>query len=172
MALEGMTTLDEDVDGMPSGSDQAPAEVGQGQKALDKLLQIGKGNLLVGAAFVAGIACIYLMGLRGGPSAASAQQDATQQQVDLALARVAASAGRKGLTAKTNEAAINTFYVSDRGIFVDCIARVLTEHENSDVNTLVFFLGPNATEWSKTLGIVPEEFHNRRFILYEQVFKD
>ncbi len=67
-----------------------------------------------------------------------------------------------------SKAAINTFYVLDRSIFVDLIARTIAEHDESDIDTLVFFLGPNGTEWSKTLGIVPEEYFDRRFLLYEK----
>jgi len=69
-----------------------------------------------------------------------------------------------------NKAAINSIYVSNRSIFVDVVSRILTEHETTDIDTLVFFLGPNGTEWSKTLGIVPEEFNERRFLLFEQTF--
>ena len=67
---------------------------------------------------------------------------------------------------------ICSIYTTDRSVFVDLVARSLEEYENSEVDRLVFFLGPNAAEWSKTLGIVPEEFIDRKFVLYEQQFND
>lgn len=58
-------------------------------------------------------------------------------------------------------------FTIDRGIFVDIMARIQDELEKTEADRAVFFLGPNATEWSKGLGIVDEEYKNRRFLLYE-----
>jgi hypothetical protein len=58
-------------------------------------------------------------------------------------------------------------FVSDRSIFVDIMARIQDELESLEVDRAVFFLGPNATEWSSGLGIVSEEYRERRFLLFE-----
>jgi RimJ/RimL family protein N-acetyltransferase len=67
---------------------------------------------------------------------------------------------------------ICSIYATDRSVFVDLVARSLEEYENSEVDRIVFFLGPNATEWSQTLGIIPEEYNDRKFILYEKLLSD
>jgi RimJ/RimL family protein N-acetyltransferase len=58
-------------------------------------------------------------------------------------------------------------FANDRSIFVDMMARIQDELEKSKADRAVFFLGPNATEWSSSLGIVSEEYKNRKFLLYE-----
>ena len=60
-----------------------------------------------------------------------------------------------------------TVFASDRSIFVDMMARMQDEIVESEVDRAVFFLGPNATKWSQGLGIVSEEYKDRRFLLYE-----
>ncbi len=65
-----------------------------------------------------------------------------------------------------------SIYATDRSVFVDLIARSLEEYENSDIDRLAFFMGPNATQWSQTLGLVPEEFKDRNFLLFEKQFSD
>ncbi len=67
---------------------------------------------------------------------------------------------------------ICSIYATDRSVFVDLVARSLEEYENSEVDRIVFFLGPNATEWSQTLGVIPEEYMDRKFILYEKMLSD
>ena len=60
-----------------------------------------------------------------------------------------------------------SIFASDRAIFVDIMARIQDELEASNVDRAAFFLGPNATEWSSGLGIISEEYKERRFLLYE-----
>ncbi len=60
-----------------------------------------------------------------------------------------------------------TVFATDRSIFVDIIARTIDEAETLGAERAVYFLGPRATEWSKTLGYVDEEYNGRRFLLYE-----
>jgi RimJ/RimL family protein N-acetyltransferase len=58
-------------------------------------------------------------------------------------------------------------FTSNRTIFVDIMARIQDELEEIKADRAAFFLGPNATEWSSGLGIVDEEYKERRFLLYE-----
>jgi GNAT superfamily N-acetyltransferase len=58
-----------------------------------------------------------------------------------------------------------SIFSRDRSTFVDTISRLVDECEHEDIEQIVFFLGPNATEWSSTLMLVPEEFQERRFVL-------
>jgi hypothetical protein len=60
-----------------------------------------------------------------------------------------------------------SIFTSDRSIFVDIMARILDELVESEADRAVFFLGPNATVWSSGLGIVDEEYKDRRFLLFE-----
>jgi hypothetical protein len=69
---------------------------------------LSKGNLLLVAMFAAGMGCIYLLGLRGGPAKASAEQQRVETQVDTVLTQLsqANSADRK----KQTSGIVNTFY--------------------------------------------------------------
>ncbi|MGY5876326.1 MAG: GNAT family N-acetyltransferase [Candidatus Thorarchaeota archaeon] len=69
---------------------------------------------------------------------------------------------RKGVKSLTN-----SIFVTDRTIFVDIVSRAVDFADKNEYDRAVFFLGPRATEWSKTLGFVPEEFEDRAFILLE-----
>ena len=60
-----------------------------------------------------------------------------------------------------------TVFATNRTIFVDIIARSIDEADALGAARVVYFLGPNATEWALTLGYVDEEFIGRRFLLYE-----
>lgn len=53
----------------------------------------------------------------------------------------------------------------DRSTFVDTVSRLVDECEREGIERITFFLGPNATEWSSTLMLVPEDFEERRFVL-------
>ncbi|MFO7836464.1 MAG: GNAT family N-acetyltransferase [Candidatus Thorarchaeota archaeon] len=61
-----------------------------------------------------------------------------------------------------------TIFALDRGIFIDTIARLLERFEKDKLDQAAFFLGPNATEWSETMLIIPEKYEGRKFILYER----
>ncbi len=63
-----------------------------------------------------------------------------------------------------------TFHVfsTERSVFVDIMARLLDEAEQSDAERAVFFVGPRLIEWCKTLGYVNREDHDRTFLLFEQ----
>jgi GNAT superfamily N-acetyltransferase len=58
-----------------------------------------------------------------------------------------------------------TVFSRDRSTFVDTISRLVDESEGEGVERVTFFLGPNATEWSSTLMLVPEDSEERRFVL-------
>lgn len=61
-----------------------------------------------------------------------------------------------------------TIFALDRGIFIDTIARLLEKFERDELDQAAFFLGPNATEWSETMLLVPEKYEGRKFVLYER----
>jgi RimJ/RimL family protein N-acetyltransferase len=61
-----------------------------------------------------------------------------------------------------------TLFALDRGIFIDTVARLLEKSERDDLDQIAFFLGPNATEWSETMLLVPEKYEGRKFVLYER----
>ncbi|MDF1540885.1 MAG: hypothetical protein P1Q69_18455, partial [Candidatus Thorarchaeota archaeon] len=58
-----------------------------------------------------------------------------------------------------------TVFSRERSTFVDMIARIIEETENSDIDNLGFFMGPNASEWASGLAIIPEDMENRYLIL-------
>lgn len=58
-------------------------------------------------------------------------------------------------------------FSNDRTVFVDMIARILDEIQDSDADRAVFFLGRNAHEWIEYTVPIPEEYVGRKFILYE-----
>ncbi|MHA1587729.1 MAG: GNAT family N-acetyltransferase [Candidatus Thorarchaeota archaeon] len=58
-------------------------------------------------------------------------------------------------------------FATDRGVFIDIMARILNELDNSGVDRAVFFLGPRATEWAPSLLIVPDDYLDRRYLLLE-----
>jgi len=84
-----------------------------------------KGNLGLMVMFAVGIGCVYLLSLRKGPAAASADQQTAELQVDDALTRL----GKSGLTPLPGQAKasslVNTFYLQakQRQIPLDQLAR-------------------------------------------------
>lgn len=62
-----------------------------------------------------------------------------------------------------------TVYAIDRGVFVDVISRILDEAQTKDYKGLVFFLGPNSTQWMNMMDMIPEDYEGRRFLLYETI---
>ena len=59
-------------------------------------------------------------------------------------------------------------FATDRGVFIDIMARILNELDNSGVDRAVFFLGPHATEWAPSLLIVSDDYLDRRYLLLER----
>jgi GNAT superfamily N-acetyltransferase len=59
-------------------------------------------------------------------------------------------------------------FATDRGVFIDIMARILEELDNSGADRAVFFLGPRATEWAPSLLIVSDDYLNRRYLLLER----
>ncbi len=59
-------------------------------------------------------------------------------------------------------------FTRERSTFVDTMSRILEELERDAIGRLVFFLGPTAKEWSTTLMLIPEEYSDRRFILFSK----
>ena len=68
----------------------------------------GGGNLLLVGLFAAGIACVYFLSLRGGPTKASAEQVAAESKVDIALQQLdlVAGAGERDKA----QAVVDAFY--------------------------------------------------------------
>ncbi|MBD3405278.1 MAG: GNAT family N-acetyltransferase [Candidatus Lokiarchaeota archaeon] len=62
-----------------------------------------------------------------------------------------------------------TVYSIDRSEFVDIISRILDTAETKGYKRIVFFLGPNGTEWMDRMDLIPEEYEGRRFILFELI---
>ncbi|MCK5238175.1 MAG: GNAT family N-acetyltransferase [Candidatus Thorarchaeota archaeon] len=58
-----------------------------------------------------------------------------------------------------------TIFSRDRSTFVDTIARVIEDTEKTEIDSLGFFLGPNASEWASAMMIIPEEMRNRHLVL-------
>jgi hypothetical protein len=82
---------------------------------------LGKGNLLLACLFAAGIGCIYLLRLGGGPQIASAQQQMNQSQVDSVLTAIGSPAGAKDVSASSVVAAFYT-QASQRQLPLDGLA--------------------------------------------------
>ncbi|MFP4104996.1 MAG: hypothetical protein ACLFVU_02805 [Phycisphaerae bacterium] len=55
------------------------------KKSIPDLKALAQGNVTLVVVFLAGLAVVYLLSLRGGPSAATAQAKANQLRVDAAL---------------------------------------------------------------------------------------
>ena len=66
-----------------------------------------------------------------------------------------------------SKTATYSVFATDRGVFIDIMARILEELDNSGADRAVFFLGPRATEWAPSLLIVPDDYLDRRYILLE-----
>lgn len=62
---------------------------------------------------------------------------------------------------------VYSVFSNDQSFFVDIMSRILDESENSDADRSVFFLGKKPAEWIHGLIDVPEEFLDRRFLLYK-----
>jgi len=106
---------------IPAGRSPSAFEPSAGYRPSGRALPISKGNLLLAGAFAAGIVCIYILSLRGGPSQASAEQNETQTQVDNVLSKLAA-AGAGGGISKKDQAGINTSYYEARHRQIDLSA--------------------------------------------------
>ncbi len=78
-----------------------------------------------------------------------------------------ASVKRNGLKTATY-----SVFAIDRGVFIDIMARILEELDNSGADRAAFFLGPRATEWAPSLLIVSDDYLNRRYLLLEQDLED
>jgi N-acetylglutamate synthase-like GNAT family acetyltransferase len=74
-----------------------------------------------------------------------------------------ASVERNGLKTATY-----TVFATDRSVFIDIMARILDELDNSGADRAVFFLGLHATEWAPSLLIVSDDYLNRRYLLLER----
>lgn len=101
---------------MPAGEDATPKSVeqpaqqfsvGEGGQTFHSAGRIifGKGNILLACLFAAGIGCVYLLRLSGGPQTASAQQQMNESQVNAVLAAISAPAGAKDTSAASVVAA-------------------------------------------------------------------
>ncbi len=89
----------------PAG-EEAPAKIaeqpsqqfvaGEGGPTLHSVGRIifGKGNVLLACLFAAGIGCVYLLRLSGGPQTASAQQQINESQVNAVLTAISAPGGK------------------------------------------------------------------------------
>ncbi len=62
-------------------------------------------------------------------------------------------------------------FATDRGVFIDIMARILEELDNSGADRAAFFLGPRATEWAPSLLIVPDDYLDRRYLLLERILE-
>lgn len=69
-----------------------------------------KDNALVIGLFLAGIAAVYLLSLRGGPAEASAEQRAAEQQVESALDQLGRLPSGSTPGSKRAMEVVNTFY--------------------------------------------------------------
>ncbi len=65
----------------------------------------------------------------------------------------------------------HSVFSRDRSTFVDTMSRLIEEAEDMNAQRAVFFLGPNATEWSSMLMLVPAEYRDRRFILLKRILE-
>ena len=83
------------------GSGEGTSLQGLGHKLLIK------GNLLLACLFAAGIGCVYLLSLRGGPQVANAQQESNELQVNAALAAMNMPESAKGASAAS---VVESFY--------------------------------------------------------------
>ncbi|MEM2141721.1 MAG: GNAT family N-acetyltransferase [Candidatus Thorarchaeota archaeon] len=59
-------------------------------------------------------------------------------------------------------------FANDRSIFVDVMARCMTDFGASGMNDAVFFVGPRLRDWSRGLGYIMEEYLDRSFLLFER----
>jgi hypothetical protein len=84
--------------------------VGEGGHALHSAgrILLGRGNVLLACLFAAGIGCVYLLRLSGGPQIASAQQRINESQVNTVLAAISAPGGGKDTSAASVVAAFYT----------------------------------------------------------------
>ena len=67
-----------------------------------------------------------------------------------------------------SKTATYSVFATDRGVFIDIMARILEELDNSGADRAVFFLGPRAPEWAPSLLIVSDDYLNRRYLLLER----
>jgi len=70
-----------------------------------------------------------------------------------------------------SKTATYSVFATDRGVFIDIMARILEELDNSGADRAVFFLGPRATDWAPSLLIVSDDYLNRRYLLLERVLE-
>ncbi len=62
---------------------------------------------------------------------------------------------------------VYSIFSKNRSIFVDVFSRILDELEETRTDRGAFFLGPRAEEWVRYMLEIPEEYKDRRFLLYE-----
>jgi len=67
-----------------------------------------------------------------------------------------------------SKTATYSIFATDRGVFIDIMARILEELDNSSADRAAFFLGPRATEWAPSLLIVSDDYLNRCYLLLER----
>ncbi len=58
-------------------------------------------------------------------------------------------------------------FADNQSLFVDIISRIFEEAENESAESLVFFLGNNAHTWIQMFIEIPEDYKDRRFLLFE-----
>ncbi len=73
-----------------------------------------RGNLCLAGLFATGLALVYLLSLRAGPAMASAQQRATEDQVNSALDALGKVATGAAPAARKATEVVNTFYLEAR----------------------------------------------------------
>ncbi|MFB3891854.1 MAG: hypothetical protein ACE15C_07505 [Phycisphaerae bacterium] len=71
-------------------ADGGPSAIAPRKRPASAANSLVRDNLLLVGLFAAGIAVIYILRLRGGPAAASAEQVANERQVETAVASLAA----------------------------------------------------------------------------------
>ncbi len=114
MSVEDMTNTDVQLPTSAFASDARSPAGGEEHRPHVRISAAGKGNLLLACMFAAGIGCVWLMRLQGGPSIASAEQSETQTHVDIVLSTLAETTAARKRTARNDKAVINTFYYEAR----------------------------------------------------------
>lgn len=99
--------------------DQESLADGQGNfdaQSFPKPSTVNRSNIVLAILFAAGIGTVYLLSQKGGPAPASASQQAIDRQVDMALARLAASGKTKDTKEENSILATLHYKISDRQI--------------------------------------------------------
>ncbi|MCK4276680.1 MAG: hypothetical protein KAX78_09205 [Phycisphaerae bacterium] len=99
--------------------DQESFADGQGSfdtQSFPKPSAVNRSNIVLAVLFAAGIGTVYLLSQKSGPAPASASQQAIDRQVDVALARLAASGKTKETKEEASILATLHYKISDRQI--------------------------------------------------------